>query len=77
MRGKKVVVVDDMTKDDGGEGIVTIIGCPKKKKTSGIMKKNALDMENALQSLLGAVPYTDMSLSELREERLKKYEDIN
>ena len=41
------------------------------------MKKNALDMENVLQSLLGVVPYTDMSLSELREERLKKYEDIN
>lgn len=41
------------------------------------MKKNALDMENALQSLLGVVPYTDMSLSELREGRLKKYEDIN
>ena len=40
------------------------------------MKKNALDMENALQTLLGVVPYTDMSLSELREERLKKYEDI-
>ena len=41
------------------------------------IKKNAVDMENALQPLLGAVPYTDMSLSELREERLKKYEDID
>lgn len=34
-------------------------------------------MEKALQSLLGAVPYINVSLSELREERLKKYEDIN
>ena len=35
------------------------------------MKKNALDMENALQSLLGVVPYTDMSLSELRHLTMK------
>ena len=77
MRGNTVVVEDDMTEYDGAEVIVTILDCPNKKETSGIRKKNALDMENALQSLLGAVPYTDMSLSELREERLKKYEDIN
>lgn len=39
--------------------------------------KKATDIEQALQSLVGAIPYTDMSLEELREERLKKYEDIN
>lgn len=27
-----------------------------------------------VDSLVGAVPYTNLSLSELREERLKKYE---
>lgn len=41
----------------------------KSKKTS--------DIEKAIQSLVGAVPYTSMSLSELREERLRKYEDID
>ena len=30
--------------------------------------------ENIVQSLIGAIPYTDLSLSELREERLGKYE---
>lgn len=39
--------------------------------------KNASDIERAIQSLIGAVPYTDMSLSEIREERLQKYENIN
>lgn len=77
MKGNTVVVEDDMTEYDGAEVIVTILDYPNRKETSGVMKKNALDMENALQSLSGAVPYTDMSLSELREERLKKYEDIN
>lgn len=31
----------------------------------------------AIQSLLGAVPYTDMSLGELRGERLEKYGNID
>ena len=39
--------------------------------------KKAADIDRALQSLVGAIPYTDMSLEELREERLKKYEDID
>ena len=33
-----------------------------------------VDVQSTVQSLVGAIPYTDMSLSELREERLKKYE---
>ena len=33
--------------------------------------KKAADIDRALQSLVGAIPYTDMSLEELREERLK------
>ena len=32
------------------------------------------DAESIVQSLIGAVPYTDLSLSELRAERLRKYE---
>ena len=39
--------------------------------------KNAFDIENTIQSLVGSVPYTDMSLSEIREERLQKYENID
>ena len=38
--------------------------------------KKAAEIDQALQSLVGAIPYTDMSLEEMREERLKKYENI-
>lgn len=47
-----------------------------KEETEETQKKTA-DIDQAVQSLLGAVPYTDMSLSELREERLQKYESID
>ena len=36
-----------------------------------------VDVQSIVQSLVGAIPYIDMSLSELREERLKKYEIID
>ena len=36
--------------------------------------RRAVDIDQAIQSLTGAIPYTDMSIEELREERLKKYE---
>lgn len=39
-----------------------------------MVSKKTADIDKALQSLVGAIPYTDMSLEELREERLKKYE---
>lgn len=42
----------------------------------GVSKKKT-DIEQALQSLAGAIPYTDMTLEELREERLRKYENID
>lgn len=32
------------------------------------------DISSIIQSLVGAIPYTDQSLEELREERLEKYE---
>jgi hypothetical protein len=35
------------------------------------------EVDIAIQTLIGAVPYTEMSLSELREERLKKYEIVD
>lgn len=39
--------------------------------------KNASDIDKAIRAISGAVPYTDMSLAELREERLQKYENID
>ena len=35
------------------------------------------DVKAVVQSLIGAIPYTDLSLAELREERLSKYEAAN
>lgn len=32
------------------------------------------DVQNIVQSLVGSIPHTDLSLNELRNERLKKYE---
>lgn len=40
------------------------------------VSKKTADIDQALHSLVGAIPYTDMSLEELKEERLKKYENI-
>lgn len=39
--------------------------------------KSAVDIDQAIKSMTGAIPYTDISLEELREERLKKYENID
>ena len=36
--------------------------------------KSANNVQNIVQSLIGAIPQSDLSLEELREERLKKYE---
>ena len=35
------------------------------------------DVTGIVQSLVGAIPHTDMPLSELRNERLGKYETAN
>lgn len=32
------------------------------------------DVQNIVESLIGSIPYTNLSLNELREERLEKYE---
>ena len=39
--------------------------------------KQEQDVRSIVQSLVGAIPHTDLSLSELREERLKKYEAVD
>ncbi len=35
------------------------------------------DMADVVQPLVGAIPYTDLTLSELRDERLGKFEAAN
>ena len=35
------------------------------------------DVAGIVQSLVGAIPHTDLTLSELRNERLEKYEAAN
>ena len=52
---------------------VIILPAEEQEKSS----KKAADIDQALQSLIGSIPYTDLSLEELREERLKKYENID
>lgn len=52
---------------------VIILPAEEQEKAS----KKVADIEQALQALVGAIPYTDMSLEEVREERLKKYENID
>lgn len=48
-----------------------VIILPIEEHEEGI--KKAADIDYALQSLVGVIPYMDMSLEELREERLKNY----
>lgn len=36
-----------------------------------------VDVPNVVQSLIGAIPHTELTLSELRDERLGKYEAVN
>ena len=51
-----------------------IIVLPTEEETTTQQKP---DVAGIVQSLVGAIPYTDMTLSELRDERLGKYEAAN
>jgi len=51
-----------------------IIVLPTEEETTTQQKT---DVAGIVQSLVGAIPYTDMTLSELRDERLGKYEATN
>lgn len=48
-----------------------VIVLPTTEKETIEKKENVKEI---VQSLVGAIPYTDKTLSELRDERLKKYE---
>ena len=52
---------------------VIILPAEEQEKPS----KKATEIDQAIESLIGSIPYTDMTLEELREERLRKYENIN
>ena len=39
-----------------------------------VSEEQTKDVQNIVQSLVGSIPHTDLSLNELRNERLKKYE---
>ena len=51
-----------------------IIGLPTDEDTPVQQK---MDVEDVVQSLVGAIPYTGLTLSELRDERLGRYEAAN
>ncbi len=40
-------------------------------------KKEKIDIESVVQSLIGVIPDVDMTLEELREERRHKYETVD
>lgn len=40
-------------------------------------KKEKIDIESVVQSLIGVIPDVDMTLEELREERRQKYETVD
>ena len=40
-------------------------------------KKEKIDIESVVQSLIGVIPDVDMTLEELREERRHKYEAVD
>ena len=50
-----------------------VIVIPTEEKT--IISKD--EKNKIIASLVGSIPYTSLSLEELRDERLKKYEDID
>lgn len=40
-------------------------------------KKEKIDIESVVQSLIGVIPDVEMTLEELREERRQKYETVD
>lgn len=77
---ERIDVIEKMVKANATKGQIISYGFTDEyAEAENIMRtdsKRAADIDYALQSLTGAIPYTDMSLKELREERLKEYEHI-
>ena len=51
-----------------------VIVIPTNLKTKKIKKEKKGEI---LESLVGSIPFTNLSLEELRNERIKKYENID
>ena len=50
---------------------VIVLPADEQEQTS---EEQTKDIQTIVQSLVGSIPHTDLSLNELRDERLKKYE---
>ena len=69
---RRIVDADEL------DGIVNLPESMRKKRLvlliSSLEGKNKKDVEQTVQSLLGALPDEGLSLSDYRRERLQKYE---
>ena len=63
----------------GGKVEVIVLPIAEKAPPSKYSGKNIDEMlEGSItQSLIGAIPFSDISLEEAREERLRKYESVD
>ena len=50
---------------------VIVLPADEQEQTS---EEQTKDIQNIVRTLVGSIPHTDLSLNELRDERLKKYE---
>lgn len=77
---KDVMELVDQIPEDKLIFVIQIIqGMKGLYEGSGNSKENkkSEDVESIVQSLVGAIPSTDMTLEDFREERLKKYEAVD
>lgn len=77
---KDVMELVDQIPEDKLIFVIQIIqGMKGLYEGSGNSKENkkSEDVESIVQSLIGALPSTDISLEDFREERLRKYEAVD
>ncbi|MGN1193487.1 MAG: UDP-N-acetylenolpyruvoylglucosamine reductase [Dorea sp.] len=77
---KDVMELVDQIPEDKLIFVIQIIqGMKGLYEGSGNSKENkkSEDVESIVQSLVGAIPSTDMTLEDFREERLRKYEAVD
>lgn len=69
-------LLENLEKDDYDKAVsyIEFLASARKKEKN---KKETVDVETIIASLIGAIPDTGKSLEEYREERLKKYEVSN
>lgn len=69
-------LLENLEKDDYDKAVsyIEFLASAREKEKN---KKETVDVEAIIASLIGAIPDTGKSLEEYREERLKKYEVSN